>query len=92
MNSMKPASYLVTAFGPLRWFTTVGSPPPFDLSLSKGFDKLSPNGCVPIILSLSKDGLSPNGSLRTVKFASGPRADSRQARHGPLARIAPRSN
>jgi hypothetical protein len=54
---MKRAS----ARGPLRLFTTVGSPPPFALSLSKGFDKLSPNGGVPIILSLSKVGLSPNG-------------------------------
>jgi hypothetical protein len=41
---------------------------PFALSLSKcrvvrqGFDKLSPNGGKsPIILSLSKDKLSPNG-------------------------------
>jgi hypothetical protein len=48
----------VAAFGPLRTLTTVGFPPPFALSLSKGqaelveafvprakgFDKLSPNG------------------------------------------------
>jgi hypothetical protein len=41
---------------------------PFALSLSKcsahrskGFDRLSPNGSFPIVLSLSKGKLSPNG-------------------------------
>jgi hypothetical protein len=48
----------VSAFGPLRTVASVGSPPPFALSLSKGqaelveafvpsakgFDRLSPNG------------------------------------------------
>ena len=39
----------------------------FTLSLSKGrarkpgFDKLSPNGTLPILLSLLKDKLNPNG-------------------------------
>ena len=81
---MKPALVSSSAVGPLRLFTTVGSPPPFALSLSKGqaelveafvplakgFDRLSPNG--------DKAGLrylSPNGSLRTLKFACGPNAD-----------------
>ncbi len=71
----------ISACGPLRLLTTVGFPPPFALSLSKGlaelaeafvphakgFDRLSPNR--------EKTGLrylSPNGSLRTMKFANGP--------------------
>jgi hypothetical protein len=93
---MKRALLWASARGPLRLFTTVGSPSPFALSLSKGqaelveafvpraegFDRLSPNG----------DGsglryLSPSGSLRTLDFRNGPQADacsmrrdSRQAR------------
>jgi hypothetical protein len=74
------------ADGPVRLFTTVRSPSPFALSLSKGqaelveafvplakgFDKLSPNG--------DKAGLrylSPNGSLQTWKLANGPAAETR---------------
>jgi hypothetical protein len=55
---VKPERLSASADGPLRLFTTVGSPPPFALSLSKsqaelveafvpqtkGFDRLSPNG------------------------------------------------
>jgi hypothetical protein len=54
-----------SACGPLRLVTTVGSQPPFGLSLSKGFDKLS-----------------PNGSLRILKFASVPKADGGFMRSG----------
>ena len=82
---MKPALSSASAVGPERTSTTVGFPPPFALSLSKGqaelaealvprdkgFDRLSPNG--------DKAGLrylSPNGSLRTVNFRNGPQADT----------------
>jgi hypothetical protein len=68
----------MSVFGPVRLLTTAGSPPPFALSLSKGrvelveafgvrhegFDKLSPNGDKARLRYLS-----PNGSLRTLKFA-----------------------
>jgi hypothetical protein len=78
---MKPASLSPTADGRKRLLTTVGSLPPFALSLSKGqaelaeafvprangFDKLSPNGG-----ERGFDRLSPDGSLRTVNFAFGP--------------------
>ena len=81
---MKCAGVSASAVGPERTSTTVGFPPPFALSLSKGqaelaealvprdkgFDRLSPNG--------DKAGLrylSPNGSLRTVNFRNGPIAD-----------------
>jgi hypothetical protein len=82
---MKFARLLLSACSPLRLFTSVGPPPPFALSLSKGraepveafgmrhegFDKLSPNGG-----DRGFDRLSPNGSLRTVNFAFGPQAVS----------------
>ena len=93
---MKPTAYQVAVVGPLGLFTTVGSPPPFALSLSKGhadlieafvphamgFDRLSPNG--------DKTGLrylSPNGSLRTVKFACGPKANTRGVRAFHASRL-----
>jgi hypothetical protein len=81
----------ISAVGPKRLLTTVGSPlplasacspPPFALSLSKGQAEL----VLPIALSLSKgafvprakgfDKLSPNGSLQTVNFAFGPNSDT----------------
>jgi hypothetical protein len=34
---------------------------PFALSCAKGFDRLSPNGRTPIVLSLSKGKLRANG-------------------------------
>jgi hypothetical protein len=77
-----------SVFGPLRLFTTVGSPLPFALSLSKGlaelveafvphagFDRLSPNG-----ENAGLRYLSANGSLRTLEFVCGPKADARVAR------------
>ena len=60
---MKPTRLSPPAVGPEQKLANARKPYPFALSLSKGFDKLSPNGCVPIILSLSKDGLSPKGFL-----------------------------
>jgi hypothetical protein len=88
---MKLASTLQSACGPERLLTNVGSPPPFALSLSKGqaelveafvprakgFDRLSPNG-----EEAGLRYLSPNGSLRTLNFAFGPRTDARFIRHG----------
>jgi hypothetical protein len=90
---MKPTRMASFTVGPLRLFTTVGSPFPFALSLSKGQAEL----VFPITLSLSKgafvpqakgfDKLSPNGSLRTSKFACGPKAGTRfaprQSREAP---------
>jgi hypothetical protein len=74
-----------SAIGPLRALTTVGFPPPFALSLSKGqaelaealvpramgFDKLSPNG-----EKTRLRYLSPNGSLRTLNFTFGPKGNT----------------
>ncbi len=69
---------------------------PIALSLSKGafapqdkgFDKLSPNGEEAGLPSIPQDGrnshLSPNGSLRTLKFAKGPNAASSEASFEPL--------
>jgi hypothetical protein len=88
---MKPERLLLSACGPERLLTNVGSPPPFALSLSKGqaelveafvprakgFDRLSPNGEEAVLRYLS-----PNGSLRTLNFAFGPIADARSQRHG----------
>jgi hypothetical protein len=76
-------AWRASACGLLRKFTTVGSPLPFALSLSKGgaepvgalvlrdkgFDKLSPNGG-----ERGFDRPSPNGSLQTLNFAFGPAA------------------
>ncbi len=67
---------------------------PIALSLSKGafapqdkgFDKLSPNGEEAGLPSIPQDGrnshLSPNGSLRTLKFAKGPQANARRSHRG----------
>jgi hypothetical protein len=61
------------SFGPSRLLTTVCSPPPFALSLSKG--QAEPvEASVPSAKGF--DRLSPNGSLRTLKFAFGPKADA----------------
>ena len=53
------------ACGPLRLFTTVGSPPPFALSLSKGQAEL----VFPMALSLSKGAFVPHakGFLRQAQ-------------------------
>ena len=77
-----------SAIGPLRLLTTVRSPLPFALSLSKGQAEL----VFPIALSLSKgafaprakgfDRLSPNG---TSKFACGPKAEARFVHRGVRA-------
>jgi hypothetical protein len=79
---MKPARLSLSACGPVRLFTTVGSPHPFALTLSKGafaphagFDRLSPNG-----ENAGLRYLSPNGSLRTLRFACGPQVETRLKR------------
>jgi hypothetical protein len=90
---MNSAILSTSAFGPLRTLTTVGFPPPFALSLSKGqaepveasvpsakgFDRLSPNGDVAGLRYVRSTypvlryrRISPNGSLRTLKFGNGP--------------------
>jgi hypothetical protein len=88
---MKAALLSMSAVGPERLLTNVGSPPPFALSLSKGqaelveafvprakgFDRLSPNGEEAVLRYLS-----PNGSLRTVNFAFGPKPHTRFMRRG----------
>jgi hypothetical protein len=66
-----------SAVGPERLLTNVGSPPPFALSLSKGQAEL-----VEAFVPRAKgfDRLSPNGSLQTVNFAFGPKADRTRER------------
>jgi hypothetical protein len=73
---MRSAFLRSPAFGPERLLTTVGSPPPFALSLSKGQAEL----VFPIALSLSKgafaphakgfDKLSPNGDEAGLRSLS----------------------
>jgi hypothetical protein len=67
-----------TAVGPLRQLTTVSSPLPFALSLSKGLAELA-EAFVPHAEGFDK--LSPNGSLRTLNFARGPQANPRSNPH-----------
>jgi hypothetical protein len=62
-----------SAVGPLRLLTTVCSPPPFALSLSKGQAELV-EAFVPRAEGFDK--LSPNGSLPTLKFAFGPKGNT----------------
>jgi hypothetical protein len=88
--------FSMSAVGPEWLFTSVGFPPPFALSLSKGqaelveafvpraegFNRLSPNG----------DGvglrcLSPNGSLRTLNFRNGPKPEARLTRGGARSAV-----
>jgi hypothetical protein len=83
---MKPTPMSVV--GPKRTLVTVGSPPPFALSLSKGqaelveafaprakgFDKLSPNGDEAGLRYLSPNGSFADNELRL-------RAESRRPSH-----------
>jgi hypothetical protein len=64
----------LSVLGPLRKLITVGFPPPFALSLSKG--QAEP---VEAVLPHARgfDKLSPNGSLQTLNFAFGPIADGK---------------